>query len=342
MFDNLFQKYLTAKNIIFFVILILFLNFMGKIQDIVIMFFASFVIACSLEPIVKKLTEKKIKRPTASAITLLGLILFVSAFFLPIILIGGNEIRNFAIAFPQYLDSLKDFINSTPLISHSNLAQIDIGGVISSASNITSNVIDETINIGKNIGSAFIYLIVSTIITYYFMADRELIQNTYLRLFPVQMRNKAQDITASISQKVGGYIIAQITTMASVGIIMTIGLAILKIDYALILGLITAIFDIVPIVGPALALIICLIASYKSGALVSVLIMVVFAIAQLAENNFVRPYVFGKFLDLHPLVIYLFLFICAKYMGVVGVIFAPAIAATAVVLIEELYMKNLD
>ena len=71
-------------------------------------------------------------------------------------------------------------------------------------------------------------------------------------------------------------------------------------------------------------------------------ILVVFAIAQVAENNLVRPYIFGKFLDLHPLIIYLFLFITAQYLGVVGVIFAPAIAATVCVLIQELYIKNIN
>jgi len=341
MLNNVFQKYLTAKNVIFFIILILFLIFISKIQDIVIMFFASFVIACSLEPIVKKLTPK-FGRATASSITLGGMLLLIFAFFLPIILIGGNEIRNFAITFPQYVDNLKDFLDTLPLLSQSNLAKVDVGGIISSASNVTSNVINETINIGKNIGSAFIYLIVSLIIIYYFMADKDIIQKTYLRFFPSQMRRRAKEIILSISQKVGGYVIAQLTTMASVGIIMTIGLMILRVDYALLLGLITAVFDIIPVVGPAMALIVCLIAAYKSGALILALVIVVFAIAQLAENNFIRPYIFGKFLDLHPLIIYLFLFICAKYLGVIGVIFAPAFAATAVVLIEELYMKNLD
>ena len=72
------------------------------------------------------------------------------------------------------------------------------------------------------------------------------------------------------------------------------------------------------------------------------LVILVFTIAQLVENNFVRPYVFGKFLDIHPLLIYLFLFITAKYMGIIGVIFAPAIAATVVVLVEEIYMKSLE
>ena len=78
------------------------------------------------------------------------------------------------------------------------------------------------------------------------------------------------------------------------------------------------------------------------GGLTLLLIIVIFAIAQIAENNLVRPYIFGKFLDLHPLIIFLALFITAQYLGVVGVIFAPAIAATVCVLIDELYIKNIN
>jgi len=123
---------------------------------------------------------------------------------------------------------------------------------------------------------------------------------------------------------------------------MALGLLIIKVDYAVLLGLITAVLDIVPVVGPALALIICLITAYKAGPLTLALIVVVFSIAQIAENNLVRPYIFGKFLDLHPLIIYLFLLITAQHLGVVGVIFAPAIAATACVLVQELYIKNIN
>ena len=163
-----------------------------------------------------------------------------------------------------------------------------------------------------------------------------------MSLFPAQMKERADEIIETISKKIGGYVLAQVVTMTSVGIIMAIGLMIIKVDYAILLGLITAILDIVPVVGPALALIICLVTAYNSGPLTLALILVVFAVAQVAENNLVRPYIFGKFLDLHPLIIYLFLFITAQYLGVIGVIFAPAIAATVCVLIEELYIKNIN
>lgn len=341
MFESVFNKYITPKNVIFFVVSILFIVFLTKIQDIAIMFFASYVIACSMEPLVKKLS-KRFKRTTAGAITLLILIFAISLFIIPIIMVGGYEIKELAMSFPQIAETIKIYILSLPFVSKSALAQIDIGGIISSASGVTSKVITESIAVGKNLGSAFVYLIISFILIYYFIVDKDNVCQTVLKLFPQQMRKRVNEILDNITEKIGGYLIAQIITMVSVCIIMTVGLFILRIDYALILGLITGVLDIIPIIGPAIALIICLIVCYKSGWVMLALITLVFAVAQLTENNFVRPYVFGKFLDMHPIFIYLFVLIAAKYMGIIGIVFAPALAATAVVLVEEVYMKSIE
>lgn len=341
MFDNLFQKYVSAKNIIFFIITILFLVFITKIKDIAILFFASYVIACSLNPVVDKIS-KRINRGLASALILSAMVIVLIAFFVPIVVMSGHEIKSFLELIPQYVDVVKDALVKAPFISKSQLAQVDIGELISSASGFTSNFVNESINISKNFASAIIYLLAALIIIYYFMADKVTVKKAYMSFFPAQMKEKADEIMETISAKIGGYVIAQVTTMTSVGVLMAIGLALIGVDYAILLGLINAILDIVPVVGPAIALLITLLVAYKSGTVAIILTIVVFAIAQWAENNLVRPYIFGKFLDLHPLVIYLFLFITAQYLGVIGVIFAPAIAATVCVLIEELYIKNIN
>ncbi len=341
MFENLFQKYVSAKNIIFFIIAVLFLVFITKIKDIAILFFASYVIACSLNPLVDKLT-KKFKRGTASAIVLALTVLVLGAFFIPIIGMAGHEIKSFVAHIPQYIDYIKEFVSNTPVINKSQLAQIDLGDFISSASGLTTNFVNKSITASVSFASAMVYFLAALIIIYYFMADKEQVKDAYMSLFPAQMKTRADEIIETISKKIGGYVIAQVATMTSVGIIMAIGLMIIRVEYAILLGLITAVLDIVPVVGPGLALVICLITAYKAGPLTLVLILVVFAIAQIAENNLVRPYIFSKFLDLHPLIIYLFLFITAQHLGVVGVIFAPAIAATVCVLIQELYIKNIN
>ena len=174
------------------------------------------------------------------------------------------------------------------------------------------------------------------------MADKETVKKGYLSLFPVGMKKRADQILESISQKVGGYVLAQIVTIISVGLIVLVGLALIGVDYALILGLITAIFDLVPVVGPAVAFVIILIVVCKMGALKIALTVFIFIFAQWAENNLVRPYVFGKLLNLHPLIIYFFLLVTAQYLGLIGLVFAPAIAATFCVLLEELYIKQVN
>jgi predicted PurR-regulated permease PerM len=339
MFENLFQKYISAKNIIFFIIAILFLIFITKIKDVAILFFASYVIACSLNPLVDKLS-KKLSRGLSAAIVLLSTISLLGLVFIPLVVMAGHEIKSFISNIPVYIDSLKEFLATTPLINKTQLAQMNLTDIISSTSEITSKFVNQSINFSINFASAVVYFIAATIIIFYFMADKDVVKAGYLSLFPPQMKDRAGEILDTISKKIGGYVIALLVTMSSVGIIMTIGLLLIGVDYAVLLGLITAILDIIPVVGPFIALLICLLTASKSGALILLLIFVVFAIAQVAENNLVRPYIFGKFLDLHPLIIYLALFITAQYLGVVGVIFAPAIAATVCVLIDELYIKN--
>lgn len=341
MFDAIFQKYVSAKNIIFFIIAILFLVFITKIKDIAILFFASYVIACSLNPVVDKFT-KKMKRGTAAGLVVTISVLVIGAFFIPIIFMAGHEIKAFVNMLPQYIDSIKTFLINTPFINHSQLAQMDIGEFISSTSDFTTKFVNGSINFSMNFASAIVYFLAAIIIIYYFIADKDTVRKATLSLFPSQMKDRADEIIETISQKIGGYVIAQIATMTSVGIIMAIGLMILRVDYALLLGLLSAILDIVPVVGPGIALAICLLTAIKSGPVVLTLIVVLTIFSQWAENNLVRPYIFSKFLDLHPLIIYFFLFVTAQYLGVIGVIFAPAIAATVCVLIEELYIKNMN
>jgi len=341
MFENVFQKYITAKNIIFFIIAILFLVFITKIKDIAILFFASYVIACSLNPIVDKLS-KKINRSFASGIVITCTLGIIGAFIIPLFGMLGHEVKSFILHIPHYAQSFKTFLINTPLMNHTQLANLDYSDFLTSATDMTSKFLNQSINISINLAQAFIYFIAAIIIIYYFLADKDKVKRGYLLLFPENMKEKASDIIASISAKIGGYVVAQIATMSSVGIIMTVGLLLSGIEYAILLGLITAVLDIIPVIGPAIALAICLLTAFKSGAIAMLLVIIVFAVAQIAENNLVRPLIFGKILNLHPLIIYLFLFITAQYLGIIGVVFAPAVAATVCVLIEELYIKSIN
>jgi predicted PurR-regulated permease PerM len=286
------------------------------------MLFATYVVACALNPFVDKL-EPKCGRKVAAAIIFGSFICGLLLMFLPIIIIGGNEISNLAVQYPQYVNSAKEFIMNSPVVQEF----ANSGGLITSITTISRGGI---------------YLFVALIFTYFLIVDKTKILNTVLRFFPNKSRDRIKEIFLISEEKLSGFVSGQFVASASVGLIVMVGLLLLKVDSAIILGCISAVLDIVPIVGPAIALVICLTVVYKLGWTIVILTAIIFLFAQFAENNFVKPYVFGKFMDLHPIVIYIFLFIGAKYFGVVGAIFAPAIAADACVLIEELYLKSMD
>ena len=320
--ENVLKKLGTNQNIIFLIGFIVYGICLFTITDIALMLFVTYVISCALNPIVDKL-EKKCSRNIAAAIVFGGFVGGILLMFLPIVIIGGKEITHLALQYPQYVDQIKDYIMNSPVVQEF----ANSGGLIAS---ITS------------ISKGGLYLFVAMIFTYFLMVDRDKLITAALRFFPKKSRERFKEIYELSEQKLSRFVSGQFIASASVGLIVIIGLLCLKVDSAIILGCVSAVLDIVPIVGPAIALVVCLAVVYKLGWTIVIATAVIFLIAQIVENNVVKPYVFGKFMDLHPIVIYIFLFVCAKYFGAVGAIFAPAIAADVCVFVEELYLKNMD
>ena len=219
---------------------------------------------------------------------------------------------------------------------------INAPSIVEPVSRFSKEFVEQSITITLNAATALVYLLAMCVITYYFIIDKDVIRRGFMLLFPEHIKNKADKILNTISEKIGNYIIAQLIAIAGVGLCVMIPLLIMRIDCAVLLGVVSALLDLIPIIGPTIAGIICLIMCYNYGPVILGLVAFFFLLAQWIENNFVRPYVFGKFFNLHPLIILFAIFVSAKFLGAIGVIFAPAIAATIAVLVDELYIKPIN
>ena len=335
------QNSITAKNIIFLIMVILLIKFFSQITTTVMLFFAAFVLACSLNPLVDKFS-KKLSRPLSASIVMSGVILIVFAVILPLLVIAVKQIEEFVVLFPPKFEAIKTYIFHKQILGRSVVSMIDIPSIVEPVSNFTKNIVEQSIALTLNFASALLYLLAMCVITYYFIVDKNVIRKGFMLLFPNHIKKKADTIITTISEKIGNYIAAQLTVISSVGLFVMIPLLIMKIDCAVLLGVLSAILDLIPIIGPAIAGIICVFACWNYGPVTVALVIFFFLFAQWIENNFVRPYVFGKFLDLHPLIILFAIFVTAKFLGVIGVVFAPAIAATIAVLVDELYIKPIN
>ena len=219
---------------------------------------------------------------------------------------------------------------------------MNIDTVLDNSTNIAKEVIDKSINFTLGIVGVLTILVTIGIIVFFLTNDREEIKNFSLKLFPKTMRNRASKVMDDLETKVGGYVTAQILSITIVGIIVAVCLLIMRVEYAVFLGFISAILDLVPIVGPVLSGVLILLVAFPKGWLICTLAIGSLLLGQFVENNWAKPYFFSKYMDLHPLVVIFSFVVAAKFLGVVGVLIAPAIAAVFVTLFEEIYVKTMN
>ncbi len=343
MHDNV-NKYFTTKNIVFFVMVVLFLLFLGKIADIALMCFAAFVISAALGPPIDKMS-KYMPRVLAVSIVLLITLFFTLAVFAPLAIFTIKQAILFLQNLPEVLEQIKQplgfsimgysldtFLNKITL---HNIGTDVLG-------DFASDFVGKSISVTKIVMSAFTTIIAVTIMVFYICYDKNMMKKGFTALFPAKFKEKADTILDTITTRVGGYLLAQIITMLFVGIVTALGLMILGNKHAVLLGFITCVFDIIPVIGPTIAVVIGLFVAAEQGFLIVILTFAVYMLAQILQNQLLRPIVFGKFMDMHPLTIILALLIGAKFLNVWGVILGPAIASVVCVLIDELYIKPIN
>lgn len=331
----------NVKNILFLILAIFLIWFIGQIQNTAILAFACFVLACSLMPAVDKL-EKYMNRSLASTVVIIGTILTFILFLFPIITISIQEIHQFFGKIPHITNEIISFINNKTIMGKAIIEYIDISALTSSSSQMASDIVNKSIDFTVTVLEIITVVITMGVIVFYMLNEKNLIRDAVILMFPPKLKPRAKEVYTNIENKVGGYVIAQVLSMSTVAIITAIGLMLLKVEYALLLGLIAGILDIIPIAGPTIAVLLGVLCASPQGLLIAVLTVVVYLTAQWISNNFIRPLVFGKFLDLHPLIIIFAFLIAAQFLGVWGVILSPAIAALLLTLFDELYLKTIN
>ncbi len=336
-----FKQYITAKNIFFIILMTIAFYFLIKAKEITMLFFACYVLACSLNPLVNFLEKKKLNRSLATSLVLCFAIIITLAFFIPLFYIAVEQFTLFLHMLPEKLQMLQTFIQNFSFFGQKLPDLVDINLIFGNNTTIIKNILSQSLNLTIGFFQTIVVFVAIVTIIFYLLNDKIYLKNKLVEFFPKDIKKQAEIITNKISSKVGGYVIAIILSNTAIWVMVTLSLAILNVEFAFSLGLISGLLDIIPIVGPTIALTLIIITAYQKGIFIIILAIIFFLAIQQISNNLVRPLVFGKFLDLHPLMIIFALFIGGTFMGIFGVIFAPAIATIISVLVNELYLKNI-
>lgn len=293
-----------------------------------------------LHPIVEKLHEKGLSR---------GLSIFLIYF----LFFGGAGISLYK-GIPAFIEQLQDLSKNAPffaeqyrgfitnLQSHISGWPDGLQGRMNDGIDAFEKKLDAFLTILielllKFINSAFVIAIIP-FIAFYMLKDFPLIKKTVWYLSPRKFRIKGARFLKDVDESLGSYIRGQLFVCLIIGSISASMFWIFHLKYPLLLGIIVGLTDVIPYFGPFIgAAPAVIIAATMSFKLVIITIVIIF-IVQFLEGNILSPYIFGKSLHMHPLVIMLALSAGGEMGGMLGLILA--VPMTVVLRVAFTHLKS--
>lgn len=183
--------------------------------------------------------------------------------------------------------------------------------------------------------NSIVIIILVPILTFYMLKDMETIQQSLLALVPTAYRPGVLGVLGKISNKLGAWIRGQVSIGLITGGLMFLGMKLVGMDYALVLGILVAIFNFIPyfgaIIGATPAVLLGLLRSPALGLKV----LIVQVVVQQIESSVLVPQILGKELGVHPLLIIFALLLGSQFGGVLGMVLAAPVASIVLDLIND-------
>ena len=175
--------------------------------------------------------------------------------------------------------------------------------------------------------------------TFYLLKDSKELGRATLHSIPVQFRKDVLNIVILVDSIFASYLRGQLLLGTSIGLLSMIGYSLLGIRFAVLLGLISGVFELIPNIGPILGGIpAVLVALTQEPILALWTALLVFGIQQV-ENLFLTPRVLGRSVKLHPVLVMVVLVIGSEIGGVVGLFLAPVMTAVLRDIFRYIYYR---
>ena len=207
--------------------------------------------------------------------------------------------------------------------------------IINNLGLMTSNIM----SIGSSIATFFISIIISI----YILKDSEYFIGLWKKLYSLIFKDtvavkKCSEIFSIINDVFSKFIRGQLLEGFCVGALSAIALSIARIDYAVVIGIIAGICNMIPYVGPIVGTILAAVMGLLSGSPIKVLYAIIaMLVVQQIDNNFLAPKIVGQSVGLHAVFTMMAILIGGNIGGLIGMLIAVPIAASIRVIFNKWY-----
>jgi predicted PurR-regulated permease PerM len=320
-----------------------------QIKEILILFLIGVLLASAIEPIVARLHARGLGRGQSVIVAYAFLFVILGGLLAILVPTVIGEIARFSSTAPNLIDDLRESVRTSQSAFirdngpyfldqiQNRIAQVDIPT-------------ERALTLATYVPSIFGYFIqgLITIVTtlmvgFYWLTEKPIIKRVFLSFFVSDdRRTQALTIWDDIETKLGGWIRGQLILMGIIGVAASVGYSLLGVKFALLLGVLAGLCEIIPFFGPWIsgvpAVLIALTQSWRLA-----LIVVAFIVAlQMIEGNVLVPRVMKGSVGLSPLLVVLAVLIGATLLGPVGGIIAIPVAAALQVFIMNAVRSHQD
>jgi predicted PurR-regulated permease PerM len=274
------------------------------------------------------------RRGLATAVTViltLAAIVGLGSLFIPTLV---NETRGFAEALPGYVNDVSEGRGPLGrLAERYQLEQRVREAVADGGAARVLGVSGTAIAITKTVLTFVVAVVTIAFMTFFMLLEGPRWMERFYGLLPDESREKWRKIGYDIYRTVGGYVTGNLLISVIAGTATTIVLLIMGVPYAVALGLLVAILDLIPLAGATLAAIIVSTVAFIHTIPAGIIVLVFFVVYQQIENHLLQPLVYSRTVQLSPLAILISVLIGAKMAGILGALAAIPVAGTIQVLL---------
>jgi len=344
----------VAKATLLIILLYVLARFMASIEQILILFFVALFLSAALDPAVDTLQAKKIPRAFGILLIYLGVFVFLFIFISRLIPLIGKQVGELAGKITEFITNLTsngktdlpfedqwrpfvdDFFKTVDKDTLIGNVQKGLEYVAVQLKSIAGNTWTALTVVFNGLLNALIVLV----ITFFMVIEENNSERFFRSLFPSKYSEYIVAKTSEIKGKVGNWLRGQIVLSVTMGTLTGLGFAIMGVEYAATLGMLAAIAEFLPMIGPTITfLAAALIASNQSiWLVVAVAIWCLFM--QILEGNVLIPLIMRKAVGLSPITIILAMLIGLQFLGILGIIIALPVATVISIFIEDYTKKN--
>ena len=311
------------------------------LRDLVLIVATAVVIASAIEPGVAFLMRRRLPRVLAVVAIYAGLVLALASIFFFFVPSVVADFSTFISSLPTYLESLGKlgfFDQYTQVFGVSApgaLSTNDILDAVRQALNV--GVVGDAFTTATRIfGGVFSFFLI-IIFSIYFAVIETGVDDFLHVVTPKRHQRYVLGLWRRSQRKIGLWMQGQLLLALLMGILVYLGLMILGVPHALVLAVIAAMFEIIPVFGPTLSAIPAVaIAFVGGGATLGVLTIGLFVIAQQFENHLIYPLVVTRVVGVPPLLVILALIVGGDLAGFLGVILSVPVAASLQELVKDI------